>query len=140
MTNLGTFYRSKTDKGLNMSLSGNVSESDLVPAVKITPSVAGLSVMKTGGWGCRITGDFEYDRDYLLEIASTRVNNGSAELKAGEFRFKGPGIKPEISLKTERSVVELSGRQLFPVNLSNVGKVRCLLVKVPPYPGAGNRR
>ena len=133
VTNVGTFYRSKTDKGLNLSLSGNVSESDLVAALKITPSVAGLSIIKTGGWGCRITGDFEYDREYLLEISSARVNNDRAMLKAGEFRFKGPGIKPEVYLKTERSVVELRGRQLFPVNLANVSKVRCQLIKVPPY-------
>lgn len=133
VTNVGTFYRSKTDKGVNFSLTGNVSESDLVAALKITPSVAGLSIIKTGGWGCRITGAFEYDRDYLLEISSARVNNGRAMLTEGEFRFKGPGIKPEVYLKTERSVVELRGRQLFPVSLANVSKVRCQLIKVPPY-------
>jgi alpha-2-macroglobulin len=133
VSNVGTFFRSKTDKGLNLSLSGNVAESDLVAALKITPAVTGLSVIKTGGWGCRVTGNFEYDRDYLLEISSTRVNNGSALLQAGEFRFKGPGIKPEVYLKTERSVVELRGRQLFPVSLANVSKVRCQLIKVPPY-------
>ena len=30
-------------------------------------------------------------------------------------------------------MVELRGRQLFPVNLANVSKVRCQLIKVPPY-------
>jgi hypothetical protein len=68
VSNVGTFYRSKTDKGLNLSLNGNVSESDLVAALKITPAVPGLSVIKAGGWGCRITGDFEYDRKSLPPV------------------------------------------------------------------------
>ena len=133
VTNLSTFYRSKTDKGLTLSLTADIPENDLVAALKITPSVAGLSVTKTGGWRFRITGDFEYDRDYLMEISSATVNNGRGLLQPGEYRFEGPGIKPEISLKTERSVVELRGRQLFPVNLANVSKVRCQLIKIPPY-------
>ncbi len=138
VTNLSTFYRSKTDKGLTLSLSGDIPENDLVTALKITPSVAGLNIAKTGGWRFRVTGNFEYGRDYLLEISSARVNNGLGLLQAGEYRFKGPGIKPEIYLKTERSVVELRGRQLFPLSLANVTKVRCQLIKIPPVLGARN--
>ncbi len=54
-------------------------------------------------------------------------------LEAKEIPFKGPGLKSAIVSRTERTVVELRGRQLFPLTLTNVSKVRCKLVRIPPY-------
>ena len=103
-------------------------------AVKITPSVAGLTTKPAAGVAVSRGTSNTQPPTSSFETSSARVNNDRAMLKAGEFGFKGPGIKPEVYLKTEScSVVELRGRQLFPVNLANVNKVRCQLIKVPPY-------
>ena len=61
------------------------------------------------------------------------MSQGSAILEEKDvFPFKGPGPKPEITFKSDRSVVELRGRQLLPLTLSNVARLRCRIVKVPP--------
>ncbi|HTY25649.1 MAG TPA: hypothetical protein VMC85_21145, partial [Desulfomonilaceae bacterium] len=39
VTNFGTYYQSKSDKGLNLTLSGPVDERELVEAMKLQPAV-----------------------------------------------------------------------------------------------------
>lgn len=133
ITGFGTFYRSKKDKGIRLSLSESVPSNDVSKAVEITPTVPNLRVLDQGGRSFSVTGDFEFDRDYELKIKPNRVDQGSAVMAAETRAFKGPGVKPEITVKTERSVVELIGRQLLPLNLSNTTKVRCRLTRIPPY-------
>ncbi len=133
VTNFATYYKSKTDKGLNLALSNPLEEDDLIKAIKLKPAIRGLTVSRLGDTRYRIKGDFEFDRDYLLEIASVVVNDGASVLAKREFKFKGPGIKPEISVRTERSVIELKSRQLLPLKLADVTKIRCKLTRIPPY-------
>jgi len=129
-----TFYRSPTEKGLQLSLSGRINQKDLAGAIKITPAVEGLSVDPPGYENnFRIKGNFELDRDYFLYVAQMAVDNGRGLLVSKDFRFKGPGLRPDISSRTDRSVVELKGRQLLPLTLSNVTKVRCKLTRIPAY-------
>ncbi|MBI4965867.1 MAG: hypothetical protein HY913_21495 [Desulfomonile tiedjei] len=129
-----TFYRSPTEKGLQLSLSGRIDQKELAGAIKITPAVEGLSVDPPGYENnFRIKGNFELDRDYHLHVAQMTVGNGRGLLVAKDFRFKGPGLRPEITVRTDRSVVELKGRQLLPLTLSNVTKVRCRVGKIPAY-------
>jgi len=132
LTDVGTFSRSKTDKGLSFSVSGSVSQRDLGRALTVNPAVRRLTVSRESDRQFRITGDFEYDRDYVLKVSPLSVDKGRAEFVAQEFAFKGPGVKPEISFKSDRSVVELTGRQLLPLIFSNVSKVRCTLTRIPP--------
>ncbi len=133
ITSFGTFYRSKKDKGIRLGLSESVSNKDVTKAVEITPAVPNLRVLDQAGRSFSLTGDFELDRDYELKIKPNRVDRGSAVMVADTRSFKGPGVKPEVTLKTERSVVELIGRQLLPLNLANTTKVRCRLTRIPPY-------
>ena len=79
-----------------------------------------------------VSGQFDYDKDYVLKILPKPVSNGTAVLEPREFRFKGPGLKPEITLKSRHHIVELRSRQLLPIKVSNVTKVRCEIVKIPP--------
>ena len=133
VTNFGTYYQSKSDKGLNLTLSGPVDERELVEAMKLQPAVQGMTVLRIGQSRYRVKGNFEFDREYMLKIAPLVFNNGKSVFAEREFKFKGPGIKPEIAVRTERSVVELKGRQLLPLNLADVTKVRCKLTRIPPY-------
>ncbi|MGO9119615.1 MAG: alpha-2-macroglobulin family protein [Desulfomonilaceae bacterium] len=133
VTSFGTYYKSKTDKGLNLELSKPLEEDELMSAINLKPAVRGLTVSRLGDSRYRIKGDFELDRDYLLDIAPVVVNGGASVLAKREFKFKGPGIKPEISVRTERSVVELKSRQLLPLKLADVTKIRCKLTRIPPY-------
>lgn len=133
VTNVTTFYRSPSEKGLKLTLSGRVSQKDVANAMQITPTVSGLAVYADGYLGWRVTGDFELDRDYVLKIEPLRVDGGRAILVAKEVPFKGPGLRGDIGVRTERSVVELRGRQLLPLTLSNVTKIRCKLTRIPPY-------
>ena len=133
VTGITTFFRSDKDKGLALTLSSPIAESDLAEAVKITPEVEGMTVRRETKWRFRVTGDFQFDREYVLQIKGGPVDDGRGVLLAKEFPFKGPGIKPEIAVRTNRSVVELHSRQLLPLTLSNVTKVRCTLSRVPPF-------
>ena len=130
---ISTFYKSGKEKGLVLNLSGHVSEDDLSNAIEVDPAVEDLALTREHGWTYRITGNFEYNRQYALKIEPNTVSNGTAILEKREYPFKGPGIKPEISFKTRRSVVELRSRQLLPISLSNVTKVRCKVTRVPAY-------
>jgi len=83
VSGVSTFYRSATDKGLMLQISADVAPNDLRNAIKITPAVPGLAVGGPEGWRTyRVTGDFELDRDYVLEVSPVRVNNGRAILEA----------------------------------------------------------
>jgi len=133
VTVFGTYYKTKADKGLNLTLSNPVEEEELMGAIKLQPAVPNLTVSRLGDTRYRIKGDFDVDREYLLIVAPSVVNGGSSVLARKEFKFKGPGIKPEISVRTERSAVELKGRQLLPLKLADVTKVRLKLTRIPPY-------
>ncbi len=133
VTGLTTFYRSDTEKGVILSVSHPVAENELAAAISIIPAVKPLNVAMETRWRFRLTGDFQFDRPYVLRIAGGPVDNGRGLLQEKEFPFKGPGIKPEIAVRTKRSVVELRSRQLLPLTLSNVTKVRCTLSRVPAY-------
>jgi len=130
---ISTFYKSEKEKGLVLNLSGAVSEDDLSQAIEVEPAVEDFTLTREYGLTYRLTGNFEFNRDYILKIEPNTVSNGTAILEKREYPFKGPGIKPEISFKTERSVVELRSRQLLPITLSNVTKVRCKVARVPAY-------
>ncbi len=74
--------------------------------MKVTPSVPNLAVTRLGQFEkSDITGDFTYDQEYLLQIAEVPVNNGQAMLEERSLSFEGPGIKPEVAVSTNRSVV-----------------------------------
>ena len=133
VTGWTTFYTSKQDRGLEVSVSQFIPEADFRSALTITPSVPNLKVSRGTGSSFRITGDFRIDAEYQAHIAPARVDNGRYLLDAKTFRFKGPGLKPDIAARTQRSVVELRGRQLFPLTLSAVSKIRCKLIRIPPY-------
>lgn len=133
VTGVSTYYRSPKDKGLTVSLSGSVSERDFARNVEIRPEVPDLQLTREHGWSHRISGSFELNKDYVIEIKSGPVDDGNALISGKIVSFKGPGLKPEVTPRTKRSVVELFGRQLFPVTLSNVTKVRCELQRVPPF-------
>ena len=129
----GTYYKTKTDNGLNLTLSDPVDEQELMEAIKVHPAVPDLTVSRLGNTRYRIKGDFDVEREYLLSVAPSLVNDGASVLAKREFKFKGPGVKPGISVGTERSVVELKGRQLLPLKLADVTKVRLKLTRIPPY-------
>jgi uncharacterized protein YfaS (alpha-2-macroglobulin family) len=133
VTSFSTFFRSRTDKGLNLVLSAAVDQKELNDAIKITPSVPNLALTRMGQLKYQITGDFEYAQQYLLQIPEVLMNNGRAIIEERKFSFQGPGIKPELAVRTERSVVELKGRQLLPLTLADVSKVRCEMTRIPPY-------
>ncbi|MFH0825189.1 MAG: MG2 domain-containing protein, partial [Pseudomonadota bacterium] len=131
VSNLSTFFTSKAEKGLYISISSRVAPSELKKAIKFKPEVPGVSVSQAGWHRYRITGDFEFGRDYVLEVVPDKVDDGKAVLVARSYGFTGPGIKPELTFNTERSVMELRSRQLLPVTMSNVTKLRCNLSKIP---------
>jgi alpha-2-macroglobulin len=133
VTQWTTFYKSKNEKGLELRFSRYVPDRALRDAIKITPEVRGFNVSAYGPLGLRITGDFTYEKEYTLQVAATKIADARVLLEAREITFKGPGLKADISSKTDRSVIELQGKQLLPLMLSNVTKVRCVLESVPPY-------
>ncbi|MFH1115160.1 MAG: MG2 domain-containing protein [Pseudomonadota bacterium] len=133
VSGISTFYRSKRDTGLILHLSGEVSRDELARSIEITPEVKNLNVGRDAGWNYRVTGDFEYDQDYVIKISAKSLESGRGLLVAKEYDFKGPGIPISITPKTERSVIELLGRQLYPLKLSNVTKIRCGLKRIPPF-------
>ncbi len=135
-TRITTFFRNNTDKGLQLFLSSPVSEQDLSKAVRINPTVNGLRVSRQDESTYRITGDFEFNRDYVMEILPESMERGRSIFKPETYRFKGPGIKPEIVFKTDRSIIELKGRQLLPLTLSNISAIRCTLRQVAPIEAA----
>ncbi len=133
VTRFSTFFRSKRDKGLLLQLSGHTARDALAQAIEVTPAVSNLNVSHDTGWNYRITGDFQYNQDYELKISEKRFDSGRGILVAEQFSFKGPGVPISITPKTKRSVVELLGRQLYPLSLSNVTKIRCGLKRIPPF-------
>lgn len=128
-----TFFRSRTDKGLKLLLSSAVDQNELTAAMKIQPSVENMTVTRVGQSRFRITGDFQYDKRYSLQISEVAVDAGRASLEERQLDFTGPGIKPELQIQTAQSVVELKGRQLLPLTLADVSKVGCELIRIPPY-------
>lgn len=132
ISDLNTFYRSKKERGLRFTVSSPVSERDLGRAVSVSPGVKGLRVMRESDERFVLTGDFQLQTDYVLKVSSITVDAGKGQFTPLQFSFKGPGLQPEISFKSKRSVIELRGRQLVPVTASAVDKVRATLVHVPP--------
>lgn len=132
VSDISTYYRTQTDQGLTLRVSDHISQKDLADAVEIIPSVPNLKVTRVRGWRYRITGDFEPEQEYVLKIAKKTVSKGKGELSPDEFAFKGPGPKSSVEPNTKRSVVELLGRQLFPLTVTHAAKIRCTLRRVPP--------
>ncbi len=130
---ISTYFTSQKDKGLYIRLRRNISSAGLRSAIEIEPEMNGISVIKSGWRRYKVSGDFELGKDYVLRILPVPVNNGTAVLQAVEHRFKGPGIEADISFRTKRTVVELRSRQLVPLTLANLTKVRCRLLHIPPY-------
>ncbi len=133
VSRLSTFYRSKRDKGLILYLSDHAARNALAQSIEITPPVKDINVRHASGWNYRVTGDFKYNQDYVLKVSAKRFDSGRGMLVADEFSFRGPGVPISIAPKTKRSVVELLGRQLYPLKLSNVTKIRCGLKRIPPF-------
>ena len=133
VTGWTTFYKSVSNKGISINLSRSVPDRELAQAVSITPEVPGMRVSQQSGRSYRITGDFLFEEHYVLHVSEARVREGKYLLEAKEIAFKGPGLKSAIAPRTKRTVVELRGRQLFPLTLTNVSKVRCQLINIPPY-------
>jgi len=132
ISDLNTFYRSKKERGLRFSVSSPVSERDLARAVSVSPAVKGLRVMREGDDRFVLQGDFQFQSDYVLRVSSITVDAGKAQFIPLQFSFKGPGLQPEISFKSNRSVIELRGIQFLPVTASAVDKIRATLLRVPP--------
>ncbi|MCA1959795.1 MAG: hypothetical protein LDL33_03285, partial [Desulfomonile sp.] len=133
-SSFSTFYNSPKDRGVTLHFSDEVESDDVKRLIKITPAVKNVTV--TGlefGRRYRITGDFDYNREYVLEIPETRLQKGRAILSEARYPFKGPGVAPHIAIKTQRSVVELKSRQLLPVSLENVIAMRVELQRVPAF-------
>ncbi len=133
VTGWTTFYRSSTDKGVMVTLSRSVRDNELAEAIKITPEVPHLRVKRRRGSQYHLTGDFVYQKEYVLHISPLKMREDHNFLEAKEISFKGPGLKSAIAPRSERTVVELRGRQLFPLTVTNISKVRCQLFRVPPY-------
>lgn len=128
-----TFYKSRQDKGLILNASEYVHTEDLKKALKFTPELQNISVTREQASRFIIRGDFQHDADYLLTVSSQLVNDSSGFLVGRKIRFKGPGITTDIAFNAKGSLVELIGRQIIPLTLSNVKKIRCTLTKIPPY-------
>jgi hypothetical protein len=133
VTEISTFYRSPTEKGLQITLTREISTAELKQALTIRPSVPNMRIIKQYAYSFRVTGDFEYEKNYEVVISSTKVKDGRAILDERKYAFKGPGIAPKIEVSTKQSVIELRSRQLVPLTLSNVTKVKCDLKQIPPY-------
>lgn len=133
ISGLTSFFKSASEKGVNFYTSESVPEEELLRAIQITPKVPNMRITRRGGSSYQVTGDFEFNREYTLKASSVPVNRGQAVLEAKEFEFKGPGIAPDISIKSERSIIELRGRQLLALQLANVDKVRCGLTRIPAF-------
>jgi alpha-2-macroglobulin len=127
---VSTFFKSRQNKGLKIRLSHNVPPGEFSKAIKITPEVAGLQVSGQGRT-CVVQGDFQHGQSYTLNVNPTPAEKGYFFSKY-DYTFKGPGLDREASIKTNRSVIELIGRQLAPVTLSNMPAVRCSVTRVPP--------
>lgn len=133
ISGLTSFFKSAGEKGVYFYTSESLPQEDLSRAINITPKVPNMRLTRRGGSSYQITGDFEFNREYMLKASSVPVNRGQAVLEAKEFEFKGPGIAPEITIKSDRSIIELRGRQLIALWLANVDKVRCGLTRVPAF-------
>jgi hypothetical protein len=131
LADFNAFYRSKKEKGLRFSVSSPVSERDLVRALTISPAVKGLRVTRESDDRFVLTGDFQFDANYMLKVSGVPVDEGKARFAVQEFPFRGPGLQPEISFRSKRSVVELRGRQIIPVTVSAVDKIRATLLQIP---------
>lgn len=127
------YHKTRSDKGLFLSLSDYVPVADLSKAIEVTPAVKDLKVFSAGYNRYRVSGLFAYDQPYVLHIRPITVNDGQAILEDRDIPFKGPGIAPNIGLTSKGSVIELKGRQLLPISLADVTKVRCNLTRIPPF-------
>ncbi len=128
-----TYQRSGQDKGLYLRLDSNVAPGDLSNAIEITPRVENVTVLGAGYHRYRIAGDFVYNEPYVLHVRPVRTRNGESLFEEKEIPFKGPGLPSKITFRSANPVIELKGRQLLPISLSNVSKVRCNLKRIPPY-------
>jgi uncharacterized protein YfaS (alpha-2-macroglobulin family) len=129
-----TFYRGPKDKGVTLRISTRVSPGELKRVLKVKPKVKNLRISRGRWWGrIDVRGDFEFKREYELKIGETRLGDGGTLFSEHSIEFKGPGIEPAVSVRTERSLVELKSRQLFPVSLENVDNLRVSLERIPPF-------
>jgi uncharacterized protein YfaS (alpha-2-macroglobulin family) len=133
VSHVASFMKSKKDKGVRMECSRWVPTADFAKAVKIVPAVPNMSIRKEGDRIFAITGDFVEGRDYTLKVAPVVADRGQALFLVRDINFKGPGVAHQVTFNTDKSVVELKGRQLLALKLSGVSKIRCNLVQVPAY-------
>jgi len=133
VSDISTFYRSPTEKGLQVTFTGEISTAELRQALTIRPSAPNMRIVKQYAYSFRVTADFEYGKNYEAVISSIKVRDGRAIVADRKYTFSGPGIAPKIELSSKQSVIELRSRQLLPLTLSNVTKVQCDLKQIPPY-------
>lgn len=134
--NLTTFYKNKNNYGLNFQLvgrSGQVTEEELKKAITIKPDVGPITLEKKphGRWS--IKAKFEKSKKYTFETKSTPVGDGRSILEEAKHVFTGPGVESLVAFRTDKSIIELKGRQILPINLTNVTKLRCSVTRIPVY-------
>lgn len=134
VANFATYYASPRDRGVTLTFSDEIDADDVKKLLKITPAVKNITI--TGlehGRRYRITADFDFQREYVLEIPETKIRKGKAIISGARFPFKGPGVTPRVAVKTKRSVIELRSRQLLPVSIENVTAMRVELDRIAPF-------
>ncbi len=134
--NLTTFYKNKNNYGLNFQLVGRssqVTEEELKKAITIKPDVGPITLEKKphGRWS--IKAEFEKSQKYTFKTKSIPVADGRSILEEAKHVFTGPGVDSLVAFRTDKSIIELKGRQLLPINLTNVTKLRCSLTRIPGY-------
>ncbi len=127
-----TFFKTAKNKGVRLQFSQRLTPRDVMKAISITPAVPNLSVYSEGNW-IMARGDFLPDKKYMLHVAPLKLTDKSVTLKKYEYDFTGPSIKADVEFKTTRSVVELKGRQLLPLAISNLPQFRSRLFQIPAY-------
>jgi uncharacterized protein YfaS (alpha-2-macroglobulin family) len=133
VTHMSTFFQSAKDKGVRLEFSRDVSPGELKSVLEVTPSVDGLDVVSAGPGRVNLLGRFKYDEQYRLLIPTVKLHKGRVLLLGGTWEFKAPGVKPQVSIRTKRFTIERKGRQLFPVTLENLSKVKAAVTRIPPF-------
>ncbi len=65
---LTSFYKSKKERGVRLTLSSYVSEEDFAGAVEVDPGVDDLSLKREGGVNYVVSGQFDYDKEKVVYL------------------------------------------------------------------------
>ncbi len=118
---------------VRLTFSGPIDADTVGEHVRLVPPVRRLKAKQGNDTSIvLLSGLWSPGEKYNMLLDEVELSNDQ-KLNAASMTFVAPVPEPKIELFSPVSVLELTGRQLLPVQIESIPRLRCQLTRVPPF-------